>query len=723
MRRTALATLIFIILATSCGDNSSDPTAPPAGPPIDGLTRPIILVPGVAGSQLMLDGQEYWAAVGDQVFSLDDEFLEALALPADGVPVDGSARNGDILRRESIEIIGLPVKEADFYATIIERFAALGYDEGQNLFIFPYDWRIDSAIEAARLRAFIDDVREEANADRVDIVAHSMGGLVTLDALSVAEMDGKVARVVTLGTPVLGATKALGVIEYKAICFTEEILDLHCITNPTTAQRVMRNFPAGYQLLPSREFQHAVGAPLELDGVEASYDAWASIVRRNRNGALLDAASAWQGQLPTRPHDPEVEMLRVVGSDRATPVQLERFAIHDCYFFSADFCPERMVMKVIAGPGDGTVPRASASLHDADRGFDRRDSVVNHYVAGVNHMGLAQDRGVFDVVIAFLGGETEARIASTASTGLVAQAVNDTPTEFEGLTVTVIGPAWGSVYDGNEWTGPVEDAEADIIYTGIPGSRLWRGSNGQTFAFSKPGDYSAEFVVPEPDAPERDYLAAQAAPDEPIENVVLIEIDRYDDTEIEDSAIFRVEPSPGMRVRFDFSTGGDPDDVDILIDRDGDGEADDRATQVEDRVPRIVEATATPSATTVPELRTTPTPTITPTPAPRRVTRQLLQVGPNAELRPDIIEAWEIGEDQSEIALSIEEGLELSDGTQFTSETLLALLERRRADINRFEYLAGEAIDDYTVFILLGTSAATDFLATIGEFRVTTVQR
>ncbi len=379
-----------------------------------------------------------------------------------------------------------------------------------------------------------------------------MGGLVTLDALQDADMDGKVGKLVTLGTPVLGATKALGVIEYKAICFTEEILDTHCITNPSTAQQVMRNFPSAYQLLPSRDFQAAVGSPLEIEGVEVSYDEWSGTVRSHRNGALFDAASTWQTQLAVRPHDPDVDMLRVVGSDRATPVQIERFTINDCFIFKAGFCPEKTVTKVIPGPGDGTVPRASAGLRDPDRSFDKTDGVDNHYVDGVSHMGLAQDSGVFEVVLGFLNGEAEARIASRSDLGMAAQLINNDATQFDGVAVNVIGPAWGTIRANGEMTGPVDGAEPDIIYEGIPGSSLWRSGNTQTFVFSDQGSYSADFAVPDAGSSEYQYLEAQASPDDFISNVILIEVDRYRDDVLDASAIFRVEPSPGDAVRIRF---------------------------------------------------------------------------------------------------------------------------------------------------------------------------
>ncbi len=158
MRRWLSLPLVLTLLVAGCGGPGSSPTETPTA--TSGLPRPVIFVPGVAGSQLLVDGQEDWAAVGKQIFSASDDFLMALALPDNGIPTDGST-HGDILRTESIEIHGLSVKDADFYATIIKRFEGVGHEENDSLFIFPYDWRIDINIESERLKSFIDEVLDK----------------------------------------------------------------------------------------------------------------------------------------------------------------------------------------------------------------------------------------------------------------------------------------------------------------------------------------------------------------------------------------------------------------------------------------------------------------------------------------------------------------------------------------------------------------------------------
>jgi triacylglycerol lipase len=61
---------------------------------------------------------------------------------------------------------------------------------------------------ASHLEAQVDLLRRVSGSERVDLVCHSMGGLVAAHALQHGQLAGKVRRVVTLGTPYLGTQMA-----------------------------------------------------------------------------------------------------------------------------------------------------------------------------------------------------------------------------------------------------------------------------------------------------------------------------------------------------------------------------------------------------------------------------------------------------------------------------------------------------------------------------------
>ncbi|HEY8041605.1 MAG TPA: alpha/beta fold hydrolase [Polyangiaceae bacterium] len=68
---------------------------------------------------------------------------------------------------------------------------------------FNYPWFARIHGNARRLARFVEEVRRETGADRVDLVAHSLGGLVALDYMHEAGLD-RVRRLVTIASPHAG---------------------------------------------------------------------------------------------------------------------------------------------------------------------------------------------------------------------------------------------------------------------------------------------------------------------------------------------------------------------------------------------------------------------------------------------------------------------------------------------------------------------------------------
>ncbi len=125
-------------------------------------------------------------------------------------------------------------------------------------YVFSYDWRQDNRLTAARLGDFIAEVIDRANLLRrysgrcqaVDLVGHSMGGLVIAACLAGGKhlsSTGRpqVRRVVTLGTPYLGAADALA----KFATGESEIVG----QRRHTEREIARLTPSVYQLLPLYE--------------------------------------------------------------------------------------------------------------------------------------------------------------------------------------------------------------------------------------------------------------------------------------------------------------------------------------------------------------------------------------------------------------------------------------------------------------------------------------
>jgi pimeloyl-ACP methyl ester carboxylesterase len=82
-----------------------------------------------------------------------------------------------------------------------------GYVSGVNMFDFPYQWRNSNIDNAKLLRDAIDVIKEETGRPKVDIVSHSMGGLLAREYIESDYYQGDVDQLITLGTPHNGAPK------------------------------------------------------------------------------------------------------------------------------------------------------------------------------------------------------------------------------------------------------------------------------------------------------------------------------------------------------------------------------------------------------------------------------------------------------------------------------------------------------------------------------------
>lgn len=97
------------------------------------------------------------------------------------------------------------------YDNLMEALIAAGYKESSliedkpTLFTFPYDWRQDNNITAGLLKERIQQVKEISGRDKVDIIAHSMGGLVARSYIEDSDYQNDIDQVIFLGTPHMGA--------------------------------------------------------------------------------------------------------------------------------------------------------------------------------------------------------------------------------------------------------------------------------------------------------------------------------------------------------------------------------------------------------------------------------------------------------------------------------------------------------------------------------------
>ena len=86
-----------------------------------------------------------------------------------------------------------------------------GQFHDRGVYFFSYDWRLSSEDNAKELKNFIDKL----GAPKVDLVCHSMGGLVASSYYKSNINSHKINRIITLATPYEGAPKILYIVQNK----------------------------------------------------------------------------------------------------------------------------------------------------------------------------------------------------------------------------------------------------------------------------------------------------------------------------------------------------------------------------------------------------------------------------------------------------------------------------------------------------------------------------
>ena len=163
------------------------------------MSKWVIVVPGIMGSSLELDGDEIWPP---SLWDLVSGYDRIADLMNDKVEV------GAIIYKVSVKSI---------YRSLISDVEACGYHEhgvDRRLIEFPYDWRRSNSMTAQLLAVHLDDITNNGLPEDITFVAHSIGGLVVRCLIESGEYDdrpwfAKIRRLITFGTPHFGAPLAI----------------------------------------------------------------------------------------------------------------------------------------------------------------------------------------------------------------------------------------------------------------------------------------------------------------------------------------------------------------------------------------------------------------------------------------------------------------------------------------------------------------------------------
>jgi pimeloyl-ACP methyl ester carboxylesterase len=578
--------------------------------------RNLILVPGIMGSVLAKSGNEIWPNAQGMLLPHDD--LSKLKLATNGVDEDDGvpADVWDITRSISVTIGGFPLEKTitfHHYDTTIDELAKHGYRENVNLFVFPYDWRKTND-ENARLLVQFMKAHRSCPTCKVDVLAHSQGGLVTLAALNRIDAQNLVDHVVTAGTPVLGAPKALGVVGFNTPCLLEAsgrfISWAHiCLLEPNAVGSAVQNMPGVYELLPGFAYADShspgnpSGSPLYFDHVKVgdavlngpqTYDQWTQYFRDHHNAGVLGTAQSFRRQDDPRYAPALVDRLNKQIEDWAPPLGVELARIVG---FGVSNTPEQVIVynkRSCAGggrgappvcttrldthwlrstQGDGTVPVNSADLFRSNPCFDRRNGIHDVYF-DLAHEDLVRDSDAVDWAVRYLlqgdsmfssapasctAGPVGAKAAAAEQTAAPASGVGpfDEPFPTDGYAVVTTGSVDGQITDGaGDMTGRLAAPDNAVATTDVPGSGYDEIGSEKTYSFDETAQATGRFTIAAQDG--ADLRVRRTIADAPAAQ-----------------AYWDLGDLPvGSIVTLAFSTDADPAALTLQIDADGDGHAD-----------------------------------------------------------------------------------------------------------------------------------------------------
>ena len=254
------------------------------GDPIS--NTPVIFIPGIMGSPLYNDEnndnhltdnnpeERIWIDYYKIKAIGPDLFLDVLQLDEFGIgPLDPSYNievaplrndppNTLVFQYEGEDSHRLPLsKYRGFFNGLINSSNHYTIDncdnlhnEGEDLFCFTYDWRKSISYNAALLNLFIDNVLTWTGSSKVNLIAHSLGGLVAKKYIQDFNSSTiKINNLIFNGTPHLGSPQILYTI-LRGDLLLQDLWENEFGFSHQEIIKISLNMPVVYHLFPTEKY-------------------------------------------------------------------------------------------------------------------------------------------------------------------------------------------------------------------------------------------------------------------------------------------------------------------------------------------------------------------------------------------------------------------------------------------------------------------------------------
>src|SRR3990167_10664539 len=398
--------------------------------------EPVLIIPGIAGSELYNGDDLIWADLGEMFINPNDPLDFSDHFLTNNLMLDENGNSiNSIDAKNVIEVIfNLPLLNINIFKDLHDDLGDSEYVTDQNLFLFPYDWRLNLDSTKDMLNTKIEEIKTQTGADKVDIIAHSMGGLLAKDYINSYGKDS-IDKLIFVGTPHLGAPKARKVIlagENFSIPWLEE----------ERLKELAKNSPALHQLLPNQKYFDSFLGYIQKSDVSdpLNYqDTKDFLISQNSSSLIMGLAESFWAKNLENTDFSGVDVYNFAGCNSNTQAG---------YQLKSD---NTSISNVGYTSGDTTVPLVSSD-------YINIPDEKKFYLKKAHHAEMPSQEDVKKAILEILS-DKPIELSGNLKT-------DSTECDFSGKTLTWHSPVGVHIYDSHgRHTGPIDNAGIEY---GVP---------------------------------------------------------------------------------------------------------------------------------------------------------------------------------------------------------------------------------------------------------------
>lgn len=239
-----------------------------------GDTDPVIIVPDIMGSRLFTDEtctNKIW-----EPDIKDNGIIKDLKDWKEAIDIKNTiyvkpCENQRVLNESDREY-----GTANLYKNLVDSICTQFSD--RDVYFFNYDWRQSNADNAGKLKECIETITSSDDVKKVDLVCHSMGGLIASKCYSDYSNDdgiSKIHKIVTCGTPYEGEPKIINSVQNWDTLGKDYIFDDNIFKNLIVKifgilnKDMKSSFPSFAELTPTKNYVSEV--PMQLKSIKSLF--------------------------------------------------------------------------------------------------------------------------------------------------------------------------------------------------------------------------------------------------------------------------------------------------------------------------------------------------------------------------------------------------------------------------------------------------------------------